>query len=72
MTFGTESIPKVYKFLVLGTNCNSGEAISNSICVAIDMPAGPSELLIVADDSSVLPLSLLIYYLKQNTVQTAK
>jgi hypothetical protein len=32
---------------------NSGEAISNPICVAIDMPAGPSELLIVADDSSV-------------------
>jgi histidinol dehydrogenase len=31
---------------------NSGEAISNPICV-IDMPAGPSELLIVADDSSV-------------------
>jgi histidinol dehydrogenase len=36
------------------------------------MPAGPSELLIVADDSSVAALSLLIYYLKQNTVQTAK
>jgi hypothetical protein len=32
---------------------NSGEAISNPIGVAIDMPAGPSELLIVADDSSV-------------------
>jgi hypothetical protein len=44
---------KYIKFLVLGINCNSGEAISNPICVAIDMPAGPSELLIVADDSSV-------------------
>jgi histidinol dehydrogenase len=32
---------------------NSGEAISNPFGVAIDMPAGPSELLIVADDSSV-------------------
>jgi histidinol dehydrogenase len=31
---------------------NSGEAISNQFGVAIDMPAGPSELLIVADDSS--------------------
>jgi hypothetical protein len=51
---------------------NSGEAISNQFGVAIDMPAGPSELLIVADDSSVAALSLLIYYLKQNTVQTAK
>jgi histidinol dehydrogenase len=35
------------------------------------MPAGPSELLIVADDSSVAAFAL-IYYLKQNTVQTAK
>jgi histidinol dehydrogenase len=38
--------------LVLGTIRNSGEAISNQFGVAIDMPAGPSELLIV-DDSSV-------------------
>jgi hypothetical protein len=50
---------------------NSGEAISNQFGVA-DMPAGPSELLIVADDSSVAAFVLLIYYLKQNTVQTAK
>jgi histidinol dehydrogenase len=38
--------------------------------VAIDMPAGPSELLIVADDSSVAAFVALIYYLKQN--MTAK
>jgi hypothetical protein len=45
--------------------------ISNQFGVAIDMPAGPSELLIVVT-VLLLPLSLLIYYLKQNTVQTAK
>jgi hypothetical protein len=44
---------KYTRFLVLGTIRNSGEAISNQFGVAIDMPAGPSELLIVADDSSV-------------------
>jgi histidinol dehydrogenase len=33
------------------------------------MPAGPSELLIVADDSSVAAFVALIYYLKQNMTQ---
>jgi hypothetical protein len=51
---------------------NSGEAISNPICVAIDMPAGPSELLIVADDSSVAAFVASDLLSKQNTVQTAK
>jgi histidinol dehydrogenase len=53
MTFGTESIPKYTKFWSWEPIRNSGEAISNQFGVAIDMPAGPSELLIVADDSSV-------------------
>jgi histidinol dehydrogenase len=53
MTFGTESIQKYIIFWSWEPIRNSGEAISNQFGVAIDMPAGPSELLIVADDSSV-------------------
>ena len=53
MTFGTESIPKVYKIFGPGNQyVTVAKQIATKYGVAIDMPAGPSELLVVADDSA--------------------
>jgi len=53
MTFGTESIPQVYKIFGPGNQyVTVAKQIATKYGVAIDMPAGPSELLIVADDSA--------------------
>ena len=53
MTFGTESIPQVYKIFGPGNQyVTVAKQIATKHGVAIDMPAGPSELLVVADDSS--------------------
>ncbi len=54
MTFGTKSIPKVYKIFGPGNQfVTVAKQLSTQFGVAIDMPAGPSELLIVADESAV-------------------
>jgi histidinol dehydrogenase len=54
MTFGTETIPKVYKIFGPGNQfVTVAKQFATQFGVAIDMPAGPSELLIVADDSAV-------------------
>jgi len=54
MTFGTETIPKVYKIFGPGNQfVTVAKQLATQYGVAIDMPAGPSELLIVADDSAV-------------------
>jgi len=53
MTFGTESISKVYKIFGPGNQyVTVAKQIATKFDVAIDMPAGPSELLVVADDSA--------------------
>ena len=53
MAFGTESIPKVYKIFGPGNQfVTVAKQIATKFGVAIDMPAGPSELLVVADDSA--------------------
>ncbi len=53
MTFGTESIPKVYKIFGPGNQyVTVAKQIATKYGVAIDMPAGPSELLVVADDTA--------------------
>jgi len=53
MTFGTESIPKVYKIFGPGNQyVTVAKQLATQYNVAIDMPAGPSELLVVADDSA--------------------
>ena len=53
MTFGTESIPAVYKIFGPGNQfVTVAKQYATRYNVAIDMPAGPSELLIVADQSS--------------------
>ena len=54
MTFGTETIPKVHKIFGPGNQfVTVAKQLATQFGVAIDMPAGPSELLIVADDSAV-------------------
>lgn len=54
MTFGTESIPKVYKIFGPGNQfVTVAKQLATQFGVAIDMPAGPSELLVVADDTAV-------------------
>lgn len=53
MTFGTESIPQVYKVFGPGNQfVTVAKQIATKHGVAIDMPAGPSELLVVADDTA--------------------
>ena len=54
LTFGTETIPKVYKIFGPGNQfVTVAKQLATQYGVAIDMPAGPSELLIVADDTAV-------------------
>ena len=54
MTFGTASIPKVYKIFGPGNQyVTVAKQLATQFGVAIDMPAGPSELLVVADDSAI-------------------
>ncbi|WP_299390977.1 histidinol dehydrogenase [uncultured Gelidibacter sp.] len=53
MTFGTETIPQVYKIFGPGNQfVTVAKQLATKYGVAIDMPAGPSELLVVADDSA--------------------
>lgn len=53
MTFGTETVPKVYKIFGPGNQfVTVAKQIATKFGVAIDMPAGPSELLVVADESA--------------------
>ena len=53
MTFGTDTIPQVYKIYGPGNQyVTVAKQIATKYGVAIDMPAGPSELLVVADDSA--------------------
>lgn len=50
LTFGTDTIPKVYKIFGPGNQfVTVAKQLSTKYGVAIDMPAGPSELLVVAD-----------------------
>jgi len=52
MTFGTETIPQVYKIFGPGNQfVTTAKQLVGQEGVAIDMPAGPSEVLIVADES---------------------
>lgn len=53
LTFGTEIIPKVYKIFGPGNQfVTVAKQIATKHGVAIDMPAGPSELLVVADENA--------------------
>ncbi|WP_421919675.1 histidinol dehydrogenase [Marinifilum sp.] len=53
MAFGTESIPNVYKIFGPGNQfVTAAKQRISKLGVAIDMPAGPSEVLVLADASA--------------------
>jgi len=53
MAYGTESIPKTYKVFGPGNQfVTKAKEMVQSEGVSIDMPAGPSEVLIIADSSA--------------------
>ena len=53
MAYGTESVPKVYKIFGPGNQYVMAAKQQVSLHdVAIDMPAGPSEVCVIADDSA--------------------
>lgn len=51
MAYGTESIPRVYKIFGPGNQyVTAAKQLVSRENIAIDMPAGPSELAVIADD----------------------
>jgi histidinol dehydrogenase len=53
MTYGTESIPKVFKLFGPGNQyVTAAKQLIQKEGVAIDMPAGPSEVLVIADETA--------------------
>ncbi|KFF74570.1 histidinol dehydrogenase [Chryseobacterium sp. P1-3] len=54
MSLGTESIPEVYKIFGPGNQfVVAAKEYAQRFGVAIDMPAGPSEVLVIADENAV-------------------
>lgn len=53
MTFGTESIPKVDKIFGPGNQyVTQAKQLALDFNVAVDLPAGPSEVLVIADETA--------------------
>lgn len=53
LTLGTESVPNVYKIFGPGNQyVTAAKQYAQSLGIAIDMPAGPSEVMVVADASA--------------------
>ncbi|MDX1315205.1 MAG: histidinol dehydrogenase [Eudoraea sp.] len=53
MTFGTETVPRVYKIFGPGNQyVTVAKQLATQYGVAIDMPAGPSEVMVVADETA--------------------
>ena len=53
MGYGTETIPQVYKIFGPGNQyVTKAKELIQETGIAIDMPAGPSELLVIADETS--------------------
>jgi histidinol dehydrogenase len=53
LTFGTDEIPKVSKVFGPGNQyVTAAKQYAQQLGLAIDMPAGPSELLVIADETS--------------------
>lgn len=53
MTIGTETIPKVYKLFGPGNQfVTAAKEFASEYGVAMDMPAGPSEVLVIADNQA--------------------
>ncbi|MCX8532548.1 histidinol dehydrogenase [Chryseobacterium luquanense] len=54
MTLGTESIPNVYKIFGPGNQfVVAAKDFTQNFGLAIDMPAGPSEVLVIADENAI-------------------
>lgn len=54
MAYGTESVPGVYKIFGPGNQyVTAAKQLVQQQGVAIDMPAGPSEVLVIADDTAI-------------------
>ncbi|MBE9462971.1 histidinol dehydrogenase [Dyadobacter subterraneus] len=54
MAYGTESVPKVYKIFGPGNQyVTTAKMLISKEGIAIDMPAGPSEVAVYVDDSAV-------------------
>ncbi|WP_426278207.1 histidinol dehydrogenase [Chryseobacterium sp. S-02] len=54
MTLGTESIPNVYKIFGPGNQyVVAAKEFAQNYNVSIDMPAGPSEVLVIADEKAI-------------------
>lgn len=53
MAYGTESVPRVYKIFGPGNQyVTKAKQLVNETGIAIDMPAGPSEVLVLADKTA--------------------
>jgi histidinol dehydrogenase len=53
LTYGTESVSKVYKIFGPGNQyVTAAKQYAQQLGVSIDMPAGPSEVMVVADESA--------------------
>lgn len=54
MSFGTETIPKVFKIFGPGNQyVTAAKQLIQKERIAIDIPAGPSEVLVIADETAV-------------------
>jgi len=54
MTLGTESVPNVYKIFGPGNQfVVAAKEFSQKYGISIDMPAGPSEVLVIADEQAI-------------------
>jgi histidinol dehydrogenase len=52
MTYGTETIPNVYKIFGAGNSYVTAAKILALESISIDMPAGPSEVFVIADETA--------------------
>lgn len=53
MSLGTETVPKVYKIFGPGNQfVTEAKIFAQKLGIAIDMPAGPSEVLVIADETA--------------------
>ena len=67
MAYGTESVPKVYKIFGPGNQyVTAAKQLVSLRDVAIDMPAGPSEVEVLADVSANPTLLQLTYCRRRN------
>ncbi len=54
MAYGTETVPKVFKIFGPGNQfVTAAKQMIQKDGIAIDMPAGPSEVLVIADESAI-------------------